>query len=238
MRHQKIFVTAVLALALAACGGEAGAPPEGAVTLSAVPDPALPPVTPAPEPVPDEDAYVIVMLGDSLTAGYGLREEDALPAQVGRVLNPEYKVRMVNAGVSGDTTAGGLARYDWSVASADPDLVVIALGANDYLTGVDPDRTRANLAAIIERAQGDGAGILLASVSPRSARINDPRAAEFAEIYPALAETYGVAHFEGLIDAVQVRPEYLQSDGLHPTAEGVRVAAEPLAGAIRVFLED
>lgn len=237
MRHQKFFVMAVLALA--ACGGEkTDAPSEDAVIVPAVPGPAPPPVTPAPEPVPDEDAYVIVMLGDSLTAGYGLPEDDALPAQVGRALSPEYKVRMVNAGVSGDTSAGGLARYDWSVASADPDLVIIALGANDYLTGVDPVRTRANLAAIIERAQGDGAEILLASVSPRSTRINDPRAAEFGEIYPALADTYGVAHFEGLIDAVQVRPEYLQSDGLHPTAEGVRVAAEPLADAIRVFLED
>ena len=100
------------------------------------------------------DAFVIVMLGDSLTAGFGLPEDDAPPALIEERLRGQgLNVDVINAGVSGDTTAGGLARYDWSVASAKPDLLVIALGANDYLGGVTPARARQNLNAIIGRAQ-------------------------------------------------------------------------------------
>ncbi|MEM6558112.1 MAG: arylesterase [Pseudomonadota bacterium] len=181
--------------------------------------------------------FRIVMLGDSLTAGFGLSQADALPEQVERLLIADgERVELVNAGVSGDTSAGGLARYDWSVASADPDMLVLALGANDYLSGMDPAQTKANLSAIVERAAADDLEILLVSLSARSSAQNDPRAAAFADIYPELAETYGVRLYEGLVDPIFDQPDYLMADGLHPTAEGIGVIAHPLAETLSEFL--
>ncbi|MEO0551456.1 MAG: arylesterase [Pseudomonadota bacterium] len=186
---------------------------------------------------PQGDAYTIVMLGDSLTAGFGLPQARALPEQLERLLEPEYpNVNLVNAGVSGDTSAGGLARYDWSVASAQPDLLVIALGANDYLSGLDPAQTRDNLAEIIERGLADEVAVLLVSLSARSTAADDPRAATFANIYPELAQAYDVALYEGLVDPIYNKPELLMPDGLHPTAAGVEVIAAPLAEAITPLL--
>lgn len=185
------------------------------------------------------EAYTIVMLGDSLTAGFGLPPSDALPAEIERLLQSDARpVKLINAGVSGDTSAGGLARYDWSVASANPDLLVIALGANDYLTGLDPDQTRANLSAIIDRAMADNLDILLVSVSARSSSEDDPRATDFATIYPDLAETYDVPLYEGLVEPIFDQPTLLMPDGLHPTAEGVRVMAAPLAQALSELVTD
>mgnify|MGYP003652356683 CR=1 FL=1 len=232
MSPSKLLV--ISALLLTGCGSPSEEAPvtKNAPAVSSV---ATPPEAPAIETPAtlDEAAYKIVMLGDSLTAGYGLSPSDALPEQIEYILLGDgLDVDLVNAGVSGDTSAGGLARYDWSVTSADPDLLVVALGANDYLGGVDPARTRANLSAIIERAQADDLPVLLVSVSARSNAADDPRAAEFAAIYPELAQTYGVDLYEGLVDDVQDRPDLLQPDGLHPTAEGVIVIATPLAAAI------
>ncbi|MEM7493941.1 MAG: arylesterase [Pseudomonadota bacterium] len=184
------------------------------------------------------DTYTIVMLGDSLTAGFGLPPSAALPAEIERALRPvDNAVEVINAGVSGDTSAGGLARYDWSVASANPNLLVIALGANDYLSGIDPDRTRANLTAIIERALADDVDILLVSLSARSSTASDPRAAAFTEIYPDLAQTYEIALYSGLMDLIVDQPSLLMQDGLHPTADGVRIIAPPLAESVAEFLK-
>ena len=154
----------IFVMLLAACGSET----EIAEDATAVPQAAT---EPAPaEPIEAEDAaFTIVMLGDSLTAGYGLDREDALPEQMGAIFQRNgYQVNMVNAGVSGDTTAGGLARYDFSVKSAEPDLLVVALGANDFINGMSAAAARANLAAIIEKAQSDGVAVILASGAGRS----------------------------------------------------------------------
>ena len=235
MRFYQSTATAAVALVLAsACGAS-----------TSVSDSADRPATaerltpekeaPASEGAPEEqtDAYKIVMLGDSLTAGFGLSQAEALPERLEQLLSTETRpVDLVNAGVSGDTSAGGLARYDWSVASAEPDLLIIALGANDYLTGIDPTQTRANLTAIIERARADQVDLLLVSISARSSSENDPRAAEFAQIYPDLSRMYEVPLYEGLVDPIFDQPDLLMPDGLHPTAEGVRVIAEPLALAL------
>ncbi|MBU1288722.1 MAG: arylesterase [Alphaproteobacteria bacterium] len=237
MRFGKLFV--IMAILVSGCDG--GGRNEPADSPAA----ALPSASPAhetPAPTGDSQAsdspqYVVVMLGDSLTAGFGLAPADALPEQVEALLleaSPEIDV--INAGVSGDTSAGGLARYDWSVGSAKPDLLVIVLGANDYLNGVDPERTRTNIAAIIERAQSSRIDILLVSVSPRSSAEDDPKAAEFAAIFRELATTYDVGLYEGLVDKIQDRPELLLQDGLHPTAEGVKVIAAPLAEAITHYI--
>lgn len=205
---------------------------------------------PASEPPPHPEAaervevaeaapFTIVMLGDSLTAGFELAPEEALPEQLEERLQSALPgIDVINAGVSGDTSAGGLARYDWSVTSAAPDLLVIALGANDYLNGIDPARTKANLAEIIERAQEDGIGILLVSVSTRSNAVDDPRGEAFARLYPELAEAYGVELYEGLLKDIRDRPEMLMSDGLHPTEEGVEIIAGPLADRIAALLPD
>lgn len=184
------------------------------------------------------DRTIIVFLGDSLTAGFGLSADDALPEQVARRLTENgVSMDVVNAGVSGDTTANGLARYDWSVASADPDLLVVALGANDYLMGLSPDVTRGNLAAIIERAQSDGTPIVLAGLEPRSDAGAGSRDEAFAAIYPGLAEEYGVPLYPALLASVRDTPEFLQSDGTHPNAEGVLVMANRLSAYLVPHLE-
>ena len=188
---------------------------------------------------PDQTAFKIVMLGDSLTAGFGLPPSQALPAEVERILRSSgHSINVINAGVSGDTSAGGLARYDWSVASSDPDMLVLALGANDYLGGIDPNQTKKNLTAIIDRALSDDVEILLVNVSARSSAESDPRAALFADIYPDLAQTYKIALYSGLVDPIFDQPDLLMQDGLHPTAKGVQMIAPPLSMAVAEFLKN
>ncbi|MEO0883643.1 MAG: arylesterase [Pseudomonadota bacterium] len=185
------------------------------------------PVADAPA---EDDAFTIVMLGDSLTAGFGLPTEFALPEQTeDRLRAAGHDVTFVNAGVSGDTTGGGLARYDWSVASAEAQMLIVALGANDYLQGQAPDQARDNLSSIIERGLNDGLAVLLVSVGARSDDISDPRAAAFAEIYPALAAEYGVPHLQGMLAEIRGNADLLLSDGLHPTAEGIGLVADRLS---------
>ena len=175
-------------------------------------------------------ATKIVFLGDSLTAGFGLPQEHAWPEQVQkRLKNSGFNTTVVNAGVSGDNSANGLARYDWSVGSAKADMLVLALGANDFLQGVSPDKTRANLAAIIERAQKDGLDVVLAGVStPQLARLS-PIARAYGSIYPDLAREYNIPLFPSIIEGVSGRPNLLQTDGLHPTRQGVEVMADNFA---------
>jgi|AntAceMinimDraft_11_1070367.scaffolds.fasta_scaffold02101_9 acyl-CoA thioesterase-1 len=237
MRFGKLLV--IVAIVVTGCdSGGRNAPASG--PASALPGAGRAIETPAPtrdDQARDVADFVIVMLGDSLTAGYGLAPGDALPEQVeALLLETSPGIDVINAGVSGDTSAGGLARYDWSVGSTEPDLLVLALGANDYLSGVDPERTRANISAIIERAQQSRIDILLISMSPRSSAEDDPRAAAFAAIFRDLAATYGVRLYEGLVDEVQDRPDLLLRDGLHPTADGVKVIAAPLAEAITPYI--
>lgn len=172
----------------------------------------------------------VVFLGDSLTAGHDLPPQDALPDQVQNVLSGRgLSIEAINAGVSGDTTANGLARYDWSVAAADPDLLVVALGANDYLLGLPPELVRENLASIIERAQAGGIPVVLAGIAPPGAAQDASRDGAFAAIYPDLASTYGVPLMPGLMAGVRDDPDLLLNDGLHPNADGVAVMAESLS---------
>ena len=234
------FATAITALILSGCGAPSTAPDPvvDASEAERVRD-AGPTAPLSTDPETVSDTRKIVMLGDSLTAGFGLPPSDALPDQLERLLiAQDYAVEFVNAGVSGDTSAGGLARYDWSVASVNPDILVVALGANDYLSGLDPDQTRANLTAIIERAQAADIPILLVSLSARSSEASDPRAAAFAEIYPDLASTHSIPLYEGLMDPIFDKPEFLMPDGLHPTAPGVGVIAQPLADMLAMVLSE
>ncbi|MEO1662918.1 MAG: arylesterase [Pseudomonadota bacterium] len=233
------FVVASALFVFAACSGSEPAPDAEDTIEEAIvaPNDATSEIT-TPQVKPGAEAFKIVMLGDSLTAGFELPPSQALPAEIERLLKSAgHSIDVINAGVSGDTSAGGLARYDWSVASANPDMLILALGANDYLGGIDPDQTKDNLTAIIERASSDDVEILLVSVSARSSAASDPRAAVFAEIYPDLAETYEIALYSGLVDPIFDQPNLLMQDGLHPTAEGIRNIAPPLSAAIAEFLK-
>jgi acyl-CoA thioesterase-1 len=177
----------------------------------------------------------VVALGDSLTAGLGVAPDEAYPALLQARLRGEgFAYRVVNAGVSGDTSAGGLRRVDW-VLRARPELVIVALGANDGLRGLPVDALRANLEAIVGRLRAAGARVLLVGmrVPPN---YGDDYARAFAAVYPAVAKKTGVPLVPFLLDGVAGDPRLNQSDGIHPTAEGHRVIAERLWPSVRPLL--
>ena len=179
--------------------------------------------------------HVIVALGDSLTAGLGVGVEEAYPALLEARLRREgFDYRVVNAGVSGDTSAGGLRRLDWAL-KLKPQVLIVALGANDGLRGQPPATLRANLTQIVERARGAGARVLLAGmrVPPN---YGDEYARAFAAVYASVARATGVPLAPFLLDGVAGDPRLNQADGIHPTAEGQRVIAEHLWPHLRPLL--
>ena len=179
--------------------------------------------------------HLIVALGDSLTAGLGVGADEAYPALLEARLRREgFDYRVVNAGVSGDTSAGGLRRLDWAL-KLKPDVLIVALGANDGLRGQPPEALRANLTRIVERARGAGARVLLAGmrVPPN---YGDDYARAFAAVYPSVARATGVPLAPFLLDGVAGDPRLNQADGIHPTTEGQRVIAEHLWPHLRPLL--
>jgi len=171
--------------------------------------------------------HVIAALGDSLTAGLGVSPEEAYPAVLEARLRREgFEYRVINAGVSGDTSAGGLRRIDW-VLKLRPDVVIVALGANDGLRGQAPDILRDNLTRIIERARAAGVRVLLAGMR-LPPNYGDDYARAFAGVYPAVARATGVPLAPFLLDGVAGDARLNQPDGIHPTVEGQRVIAERL----------
>lgn len=167
----------------------------------------------------------IVAFGDSLTAGYGLKPSEAFPAQLERALKEEgYQVEVINAGVSGDTTAAGLQRFDWAFPD-DADAAIVALGANDALRGINPDETRRNLDEIISRLDARGLPVLIAGMkSPRN--WGDDYIRKFDAIYPELAEKHGALLYPFFVETVVLRPELNLDDGMHPNAQGVAAMVE------------
>jgi acyl-CoA thioesterase-1 len=172
-------------------------------------------------------AVKIVAFGDSLTAGLGLPADAAFPARLQRALiGKGLAVDVINAGVSGDTSTDGLARLDWSVPD-DADAVILELGANDALRGLDPKRTRAALDAILRRLAARHVPVLLAGMrAPPNMGADYTRA--FDAIYPDLAAAYGVVFYPFFLDGVAAERGLNQGDGLHPTAAGVDVIVERL----------
>jgi len=162
----------------------------------------------------------LLVLGDSLVAGHGLAQGDAFPDRLAAVLATRGRpVEIINAGVSGDTTAGGLARLDWSLAD-DPDAVIIVLGGNDLLRGLEPDATKANLAAIIDRLQQREIDVLLAGMqAPRN--LGRDYAGEFDAIYRTLGGRDDVLFYPFFLDGVALEPALNQTDGMHPNRAGV-----------------
>ncbi|MHA1189713.1 MAG: arylesterase, partial [Alphaproteobacteria bacterium] len=166
------------------------------------------------------EPFSVVALGDSLTAGYGLQPGQSFPEQLQARLQAEgYNVVVTNAGVSGDTSSGGLARLDWSVP-ADADGVIVALGANDALRGVDPAITRKALTEIVDRLVARGQAVLLAGMlAPRNLGADYTEA--FDAIYRDLGKRREVLLFPFFLEGVAGVPVLNQADGIHPTAEGV-----------------
>lgn len=203
------------------------APPEAAAPT--------PPKAAAPAVVPVSDAPLVIVLGDSLAAGYGLGESEAFPSVLAAALRAEGKpVRMLNAGVSGDTTAGGLERLDWLLRQR-PSVVVLELGANDGLRGLPLAQTEANLRALVERCRAAGAKVLLVGMQVPT-NMGADYAGAFAAIFPRVASEAVVPLVPFLLEGVALVPQLNQPDGIHPTAEGQRLLAETVLPHLRAIL--
>lgn len=177
----------------------------------------------------------VVAFGDSITAGFGLPPEASLPARLQAKLHDDgIAAKIVNQGVSGDTTAGGVARLDWMLADK-PDLVILELGANDALRGIDPSVVRANLDKMIERIQASGAKLLLLGMRAPPNWGEDYQRA-FARIYPELAHAHDVPLVPFFLEGVAMNPDLNQPDGLHPNERGVAVIVDQIAPLVAKLL--
>jgi len=174
---------------------------------------------------------VITLLGDSITAGYGLPGKAALPNQLHLALTRLGIANVVRAaGVSGDTTAGGLGRVDFSVQK-DTDLAIVALGGNDLLQGLDPKGTRANLDGIVKKLKARKIPVLLAGIVAPT-QVGGGYARDFNAVFTGLAKVHGVPLYPNLIDGVARQRELNQPDGIHPNARGVQVITARLAPVV------
>jgi acyl-CoA thioesterase I len=190
----------------------------------------------AETPVPGATKPVkMVVLGDSLSAGLGLSASAAFPARLKRSLEANgIVVDMINAGVSGDTASGGRDRLDWSIPEG-TDAVIVELGANDALRGVDPSVTRAALTDILARLKARGIAVLLCGmVTPPN--YGSDYSARFNAIYPDLAKSFGVPLYPFFLEGVATQARLNQADGLHPTAEGVDVIVQNILPTVQAFL--
>jgi len=229
-------VVCVAGLALAGCGSQeardASKPvpqtPAAAATTGAAPPPAA--------PVAAANRPRIVVLGDSLTAGLGLQKSEAYPALLQQRIDDDgLNFEVVNAGVSGDTSAGGLERLDWAL-QGDVKILVVALGGNDALRALPPPELQHNLAQIIERAQARGISVVLAGMEAPPNFGRDYIVA-FHKVYPALARQYHVAFVPFLLQGVAGDDALNQRDGIHPTAAGARILADTVWAALRPIAE-
>ena len=164
----------------------------------------------------------ILVLGDSLTAGYGLEQSEAFPVQLEeRLRSAGYAVNVINAGVSGDTTAGGLARVEWALADR-PDIVIVELGANDALRGLDPTYTYENLDALLSKLVTSGCRVILAGMrAPRN--LGHDYYSKFDQIYPDLAKRHGLLLYPFFLEGVVAEKGLNQMDGIHPNLKGVQI---------------
>jgi acyl-CoA thioesterase I len=175
---------------------------------------------------------VILDFGDSLTAGLGLPPGQAFPAQLQRWLQQRgIEARVVNAGVSGDTTAGGLARLDWALADR-PDLVILALGANDALRGIEPSSVRANLEKMIAKIQASGGIKVLLLGMQAPPNWGEEYKGAFDRIFPELARRNHLPLYPFFLEGVAMNPELNQADGLHPNERGVAMLVARIAPVV------
>ncbi len=188
------------------------------------------------QPAMGESTVHILAFGDSLTAGYGLAPSDSFAARLEQRLREKGRaVRVTNAGVSGDTTGGGLARLPWSLEDK-PDLVILELGANDGLRGLDPERMRANLEAMIELCRKADTRVILAGMR---APVNWglPYKKHFDAVFPDLASKYDLPLYPFFLEGVVADNALVLDDGLHPNARGVERIVDGIVPLIEAELD-
>ncbi|MDN5006097.1 arylesterase [Bradyrhizobium sp. GCM10027634] len=177
----------------------------------------------------------LVVLGDSLSAGLGLPAQDAFPAKLQKALQAKgIEVEMTNAGVSGDTSSGGRDRLDWSVPEG-TEGVIVELGANDAMRGIDPDLTRAALTDIVQRLKARKIAVVLCGMlAPPN--FGADYGARFNSIYPELAKQFDVPLYPFFLDGVAADAKLNQADGIHPTAEGVDIVVDKMLPTVEAFV--
>jgi acyl-CoA thioesterase-1 len=192
----------------------------------------------ATAPAPSKSVPKIIAFGDSLTAGYGLPPSESYPALLQKKIDSDgYQYQVVNAGVSGDTTAGGLRRIDWTLGSdaGDVKIVILGLGGNDVLRGLPAANIKKNLSEIITRSKAKGAQVLLAGMeAPTNAGPEYRR--DVRNLYRELAAEHPVQFIPFILEGVGGVPHLNQRDGIHPTAEGARIMSETVYRALKPML--
>lgn len=246
-RNFPLLLAAALALLLPIAGGcEQSSEPISSSPPSSPSSPPAPQVDrhrsldhglPAGSPVPSPaERPKIVAFGDSLTAGLGVSPEESYPAQLQQGLETAgYPYRVINAGVSGETTAGALRRVEW-VLKSNPSIVIVEAGGNDGLRGIDLKDTRQNLEAIIRRLKAGGVTVILAGMK-LPPNYGAEYTAEFARIFPELAQAYHLPFMSFFLEGVATRASLNQADGIHPTGEGYRVIVDHLMPILEPLLE-
>lgn len=234
---RRLLLPALTAVTVAACGSA----PEGVGGGSGpAPAPAAPPATapapatPAPEPAAARPR--VVVLGDSIAAGYGLRREESFPARLQERIDREgLRFEVVNAGVSGDTSAGGLRRLDWAL-DGDVRVVVVELGGNDGLRGLPPEELRKNLVAIVRAAKARHLAVLLLGMeAPPNA--GPSYASAFRDVYTRVAREEQVPLVRFVLDGVAGIETLNQQDGIHPNVEGAKRVADTVWSALAPLLD-
>jgi acyl-CoA thioesterase-1 len=228
LRGPAFAACAFLITALVACGSRepSSSPPPAASAA---------PVREDRRPMPVASRPRVVILGDSLTAGLGLPPDQAYPTLIQQRLDKEgLKYEVVNAGVSGDTSAGGLARLDWAL-EGDVRVLIVALGGNDGLRGLPAEELKANLSQIIERAQKRHIQVMLAGMEAPP-NFGQSYIVSFHQVYPVLAKQYKISLIPFLLQGVAGIETLNQRDGIHPTAEGARIVADNIWPVLRPML--
>lgn len=182
------------------------------------------------------ESVKILALGDSLSAGYGLMREDSFPNQLERALRKDgLDVRVVNGGVSGDTSAGGLSRLDWALSEGF-DAVIVELGANDGLRALEPQQTYQNLDVILGQLSERGLAVLLTGMQAPP-NLGPEYGEEFSAIYPQLAKKYNVELYPFFLEGVAAIPELNQEDTIHPNAKGVGIIVKSILPYVKKVLK-
>ena len=223
IRNSLIASSIFLVLTLAACSGQRQAANHAATNKPL----ATPPITNKPK---------IIAFGDSLTAGFGLAEKESYPYLLQQKLNADgYDYEVVNAGVSGDTSLGGLERADWVFQQENAKIVILELGANDMLRGVPPAKTKENLDKIIKKAEEHHLKILLCGMLA-APTMGAQYQRDFTNAFPDLASEHKVAFLPFLLDNIALKKELNQSDGIHPNAEGEKIMTDNVYAALKPLL--
>jgi acyl-CoA thioesterase-1 len=192
-------------------------------------------IAPSGAPLAQSQPIRLVALGDSLSAGYGLPQEAAFPVALERALKAKgHNVEVANAGVSGDTSSGGLDRLEWSVPDG-TDGVILELGANDMLRGLDPAVTRKSLEAIVERLKARNIPVLMAGMYA-SRNLGPDYVQKFDSLYPDIAKKYDLVLYPFFLDGVAGERALNLPDGMHPTAKGVEIIVERILPTVESFL--